>query len=62
MTTVRVVRMGPLVPACDVARLVHAANRSQAFYHFEAGDPVQSLGIPRVKMVHTVSMISSISS
>ena len=46
MTTVRVVRMGPLVPACDVARLVHAANRSQAFYPFEAGDPVQSLGIP----------------
>ena len=46
MTTVRVVRMGPLVAACDVAWLVRAANRSQRFYHFEVGDPVESLGSP----------------
>ena len=46
MTTVRVVRMGPLVAACDEAWLVRAANRSQTFYHFEVGDPVPSLGAP----------------
>ena len=46
MTTVRVVRMGPLVAACDEAWLVRAANRSQTFYHFEVGDPVPSLGTP----------------
>ena len=46
MTTVRVVRVGPLVAACEVAWLVRAASRSQQFYHFEVGDPVQSLGAP----------------
>ena len=46
MTTVRVIRMGPLVAACDVAWLVRAANSSQKVYRFEVGDPLQSLGDP----------------